>query len=303
MEILGKILIFIFSFCLMPQFYYKDEYMGLILSVTLCILIFHDLYVRFNKYIDGYYNYSSDKNMRLYGDDYNGYGSYYGYGGYYGGNYSGNYETNHKRYMPKTKSTYVSNEEIVANKCKVRDLKIEIIEKRMAEIPTVIPTNNTEVKLLPIKEIVKKELEKKEKIFELNTTSTKKINIDEVTKSDNETSSSSKEVIMIINDSEVDRNRKGTYKTIIDVIKSKKYPTSKCCRLLKAIDYIDMGENSITIYVNDRDLDDSDVMPNDEIKNALRRDLHSYNLEINFVNLKCVSVFDYYIENYTPKTI
>ena len=142
-------------------------------------------------------------------------------------------------------------------------------------------------------------MEKKNEVLELQT---KNLKID-LEKKDEKKVEVTNEVIMILNNSEVDDKRKAAYDSIIEVIKAKRYPTSKCCRLLKAFEYIDICDKTVTIYTNGKDLEFSDVIPMDEIKNALRRNLHCYTLDITFKDVKCVSVFDFYIKNYTPKVI
>ena len=100
---------------------------------------------------------------------------------------------------------------------------------------------------------------------------------------------------MIVNDYEVNNNRKGVYNTIIDLLKKKKYATSKFYRLLRSIQYIDLLPTSINLYINYAELDNIDEIPMIEIREALRESMHCKDLQVLFLNYKHTNIFEYYL--------
>ena len=102
-----------------------------------------------------------------------------------------------------------------------------------------------------------------------------------------------KEYIIFANKKGITENQRKVYDEIISLFKSKKYATSRICKLLNAMQHINILKTTIVIYTNETQLDENEIIPKKEIMELLAK---KFNMKIQFVKINNVSIFDYYLK-------
>lgn len=107
-------------------------------------------------------------------------------------------------------------------------------------------------------------------------------------------------VIMVINDAKINDTRKIIYESILSVFNKYSFKPNEKYALLESFYYIDICPMSIIIYVdkfiiakahlNETDLHKDEII--DNIKDAL----YCPNIDINFIDLNCVNLLNYYLK-------
>lgn len=179
-------------------------------------------------------------------------------------------------------------------------------------------------KLLPIKEIVTLELNKNNEknkdsmdqianaeqafisestILQNEKSDTPKSNVETDTSTKQVVVSENKEdnvvtsVIMIVNDEKLSQEKIGAYRAIIDTLKSKQISQSLIYTILQSIISIDLFSDSIVIYTSKPKLFNGEGLSQDDVIASMRKTLHDDNLDIEFVEVKDVSIAEYYMKN------
>ena len=199
------------------------------------------------------------------------------------------------------------NNKIIANVSKKCQLKKNI--ENMENVPIEMKSCNTTTSLLPIKEIIAKELEKKEENKIIDATKQNKLSVDinkinnntQQTQINLNTSSTSKEAILIENDGVLSNNKLGVYKTIIEVLEKQVMLSDKKYALYQSFAHIDALKEGIIIYIDYGILHKAhltkDHLRQEEIIIALRKALHCEQLMVVFDEYKSKTLLNYFLEN------
>lgn len=107
-------------------------------------------------------------------------------------------------------------------------------------------------------------------------------------------------VIMIVNDDKIDDIKKSVYDVIIKTLNKYTLSPNERYALLQSFYYIDICPMSIVIYVDKFILEKAhlseDDLHKDELVDKIRDVLYCPNMDINFVNLECVNLLNYYLK-------
>lgn len=181
----------------------------------------------------------------------------------------------------------------VSNKCKISGNVINM---------QTIESGDTTIKLLPIKEIVAKELEKKEHIIDITNKKQPTFLMAEILEQESIPQKSHEETaILIKNKSSLTNEEKGTYKTIIDVLKKYDMMADKKYALFQSFIFIDVYKEGIIIYIDYDILKKAQLnethLHKDEIISALRKAMHCDQLIVQFEEYKVKNLLNYFLEN------
>lgn len=300
MRVLLKIAICIISVSMVVPFHEDEFYYCSILSLLLFIMTFCDLLSSVRTFINGEFSIDEPNNKRksLTYDDMD-------YLGYY--NYD-NVPSEHHRYMPQNNTIVYSSSNTITHSLSESELIDKINErvktKNKFEVVSQIDVPKKEASMFKtIKSLFVKKEEKKEDVVnetkvevKPNTNNIVEINknVDGLKKTIEERkTSSNKSYIILKNENGMTKEKSQVYDEIVKVLKNKKYPTSKICRMLQAMQHINVLTSNVIIYTNERCLDMTDLMPKKDIIEHIKEKL---NMKVTFINMKTVSVLDYYLK-------
>lgn len=103
---------------------------------------------------------------------------------------------------------------------------------------------------------------------------------------------------MLVNDDKLSENYCMIYNAIIGALKeSKVYSTSQISNILQAFPYIDLVDNNVIIYVNDRQLEGVLLTKIKRIIITSLNEKFKNKMKISFGDMKYMSVFDYFTKN------
>ena len=274
MRVILKFAILIMSLLMTPSLFSNDFIYCGCLSIILFFALCYDILIKFKSFINGEYTIDEPR-------DYNNKLSQYDVG-YLNNTSYYDVPKEHIRYAnPMMERVQVVKEksldEIIKEKCNVKNKKFKIISKIdnpkkeknsvLSSIKNMF-TNNTE----------KNEEKKIEVKHEIKTTKEEKKN---------------KEYIIFSNQKGITETKRKVYDEIISLFKSKKYATSRICKLLNAIQHVNILKTTIVLYTNENQLDENEIIPKKEIMELLSK---KFNMKIQFVKINNVSIFDYYLK-------
>ena len=273
MKTMLKIVMVIISASLVEPLFSHEIYFGGVVAIILALVIICELLERLKRLAFNEYN--IDSPSKLFVENYEYYNDY-------------NIPSEHVRYAPKTNNTVVVSSksttatyEDVINKCKINNDKYEIIN-------TIRIEKKENGVFDGIKNLFKQDKEEKKSIKK-ETKFEESKNIVKKEKKSNETT---RDFFIVKNELGVSKEKNSVYTLIIQVLKKHKYSTSKICRLLHAMTYINVTTSTVTIYTNERQLDNCDIIPKKEIIETFKKN----GINVNFVKLKYVNIFDYFVK-------
>ena len=168
--------------------------------------------------------------------------------------------------------------ENIVKKFKVREDKIEVVDTTVKEVKR--PIKKVETALTT-------KADKKKNKYEEVDFNKPTINPSEF----------NKELIMLVNDEKVNKNTCAIYDCIIGALKETNAATSMICTILQAIPYIDICNNQVIIYVNEKQIEGITLS---KIKRKIITNINDKfenKFKTSFSELKYVSVFDYFNKN------
>lgn len=295
MIVLLKIAMLLISINLVEPFYNDGFYYCCVLTALLFFTLSYDLFMSFMTFVNGEFKIDEPSENRRHLTqselDRLCYDSYYN-----------DIPSEHHRYMPQNNTIIISggssdakclNEseliDSINSKFKNRN-KFEIISKvdAVKKETSMFKTLKSILIKKEEKVVVENKKEEKKNIAEINK------NLDNIKKErEEQKTSTNKSYIILKNEVNMTKEKSDVYDEIIKIIKEKKYPTSKNCRILQALQHVNVLKSNVIIYTNERCLDMTDLVPKSEITTRIKE---KFNMKVTFINMKTVNILDYYLK-------
>lgn len=282
MKTILKIVIMIMSVSMIESFLDKEFYTCSFLSLLLFLTILYELLIKIISVANCEFTIDEPCNVYNKVSDYEL--------DYLNGNgYNIPYE--HRPYVPTNNTIVTYNDKTIdelISERKVKEKKITVLSK--VDAPTKDKPKGFVNKIIgnlfntddnkEVKEEKKEEKPKETKAVAKKTVETK-------------SSETKANYIIFRNEKGVNKSKTSVYNDLITLLKDKKYSTSKICRMLQAMPYINILSKTIIIYTNERQLDTTDIIPKKEIIEHFK---NKHGLKVQFIKINSVSIFDYYVK-------
>lgn len=264
MAVLVKIIILLFSFIIGLHHVEYGNGICSVISFSLCLYLFLNLRKQYKYYVGNNWHYSLTNNYSWFDS---------------------------KSYK---NDTYYYYDSTSANRATIKLLEKKIKKKKH---------NFVEFCDKP-KFLVKKE-EEKDMIINNSNPKKPKLNLTNVL---NKVESNEKrnnkldgcEVIMINNDDKLDNIKTSVYEVIIKTLDKYKLSPNERYALLQSFYYIDICPMSVVIYIDKFILEKAHLNEShlhaDELVDKIRDVLYCPNMDVTFVDLKCVNLLNFYLK-------
>lgn len=264
MSVLVKIIILLFSFIIGLNHVDYGNGICSVISFSLCLYVFLNLRKQYKYYVGNNWHYSLTNNYSLF--------------------------DNNNRY---NSNTYYYNSSST-NKTTIKFLEKKIKKKKHNFIEFC-----DEPKFLVKKEECKD--------MTINNSNPKKPKLD-LTNVLNKVETNEKrnkkldgsEVIMVINDDKIDNIKKTVYDVIIKTLDKYKLSPNERYALLQSFYYIDICPLSVVIYIDKFILEKAHLNEShlhaDELVDKIRDVLYCPNMDVTFVDLKCINLLNFYLK-------
>lgn len=257
MKIILKITIFLSSLTMLEILYSNGFLYCSFLSLMLFLSMLYNVVNGIKKILNNEYTIDEPKNIKNNISEYDLY-------------YLNNIPSEHQKYLPSTNvtSTIINDktlDEIIDSACNINKVKFNVI----SQVDATKKTQSSNV-LNTIKNVI------------ISKNNDNKSNVKK-----------NKEYIIFSNSKGVSEEKSKVYDVIISLLKEKKFPTSKMCRMLNALQHINLLKTTIVIYTNETQLDETDIIPKKEIIECLTK---KFNLKVEFVKINSVNIFNYYLK-------